>query len=43
MVWNFVNTASGLVTGLDDEDEAKLLRLRTKKMEFVIVPGEYAS
>ena len=40
MVWNFVGTASGLVTGLDGEDEAKLLRLRTKKMELVIVPSE---
>ncbi len=39
MVWNFVGAASGLVTGLDGEDDAKLLRLRTKKMELVIVPG----
>ncbi|EAQ89874.1 hypothetical protein F5144DRAFT_316504 [Chaetomium tenue] len=38
MVWNFVNTAGGLVQELDTEDEVKLLRLRTKKQEFVIVP-----
>ncbi|KAK3298288.1 uncharacterized protein B0H64DRAFT_438778 [Chaetomium fimeti] len=38
MVWNFVNTAGSLVQELDTEDEVKLLRLRTKKQEFVIVP-----
>jgi len=38
MVWNFVNAAGGLVSGLDTEDELKLLRLRTKKHELVIVP-----
>ncbi|KAK4117493.1 hypothetical protein N656DRAFT_773643 [Canariomyces notabilis] len=38
MVWNFVNTAGSLVQELDTEDEVKLLRLRTKKEEFVIVP-----
>lgn len=41
MVWGFINTASGLVTGLDGDDEVKLLRLRTKKNELVIVPGEW--
>ena len=40
MVWAFVAAAGGLVVGLDPEDEMKLLRLRTKKQEFVIVPGE---
>lgn len=40
MVWNFVDAAGGLVVGLDVEDEVKLLRLRTKKNELVIVPGE---
>lgn len=40
MVWAFVEAAGGLVVGLDPEDEVKLLRLRTKKQEFVIVPGE---
>lgn len=40
MVWAFVEAAGGLVVGLDPEDEMKLLRLRTKKQELVIVPGE---
>ncbi|TVY89341.1 Dynein light chain roadblock-type 2 [Lachnellula willkommii] len=41
MIWNFVNSAGGLVHDLDAEDEqddVKLLRLRTKKHELVIVP-----
>ncbi|TAQ88692.1 hypothetical protein B7494_g2964 [Chlorociboria aeruginascens] len=38
MVWNFVNAAGGFVSGLDPDDEMKLLRLRTKKQELVIVP-----
>ncbi|KAK7743939.1 hypothetical protein SLS53_003961 [Cytospora paraplurivora] len=38
MVWAFVNTAGTLVEGLDTEDELKLLRVRTKKQELVIVP-----
>lgn len=40
MVWGFVEAAGGLVCGLDAEDEVKLLRLRTKKNELVIVPGK---
>ena len=39
MVWSFLNAAGSLVDGLDREDEVKLLRLRTKKNELVIVPG----
>ncbi|KAK1758427.1 hypothetical protein QBC47DRAFT_358281 [Echria macrotheca] len=38
MVWNFIATAGSLVQELDTEDEVKLLRLRTKKQELVIVP-----
>ncbi|KAK0655998.1 hypothetical protein B0T16DRAFT_424666 [Cercophora newfieldiana] len=38
IVWNFIGTAGGLVQQLDTEDELKLLRLRTKKQELVIVP-----
>ncbi|KAI1823688.1 hypothetical protein F4861DRAFT_539794 [Xylaria intraflava] len=38
MVWNFISSAEGLVEEIDTEDELKLLRLRTKKQEFVIVP-----
>lgn len=39
MVWSFLGSAGKLVDGLDKEDEVKLLRLRTKKNELVIVPG----
>ncbi|KAI8632805.1 hypothetical protein F5Y19DRAFT_330723 [Xylariaceae sp. FL1651] len=38
MVWSFLSTAGSLVSEIDTEDELKLLRLRTKKQEFVIVP-----
>ncbi|CAJ2504232.1 Uu.00g116260.m01.CDS01 [Anthostomella pinea] len=38
MVWSFLSTAGSLVDEMDSEDELKLLRLRTKKQEFVIVP-----
>ncbi|KAK7426766.1 hypothetical protein QQZ08_006802 [Neonectria magnoliae] len=38
MVWNFVNNAGGFVQELDTEDEVRLLRLRTRKQELVIVP-----
>ncbi|KAF9879347.1 hypothetical protein CkaCkLH20_02890 [Colletotrichum karsti] len=37
-VWNWVNASGTLVLDLDTEDELKLLRLRTKKQELVIVP-----
>ena len=40
MVWAFISAAGTLVEGLDKEDEVKLLRLRTKKNELVIIPGE---
>ncbi|SCO86970.1 uncharacterized protein FRV6_11097 [Fusarium oxysporum] len=38
MVWNYVNSSGSLVQELDGEDELKLLRLRTRKQELVIVP-----
>ncbi|OCK78147.1 hypothetical protein K432DRAFT_406711 [Lepidopterella palustris CBS 459.81] len=38
MVWSFVASAGSLVEGLEKDDELKLLRLRTKKNELVIVP-----
>ncbi|KAJ4385913.1 hypothetical protein N0V85_007989 [Neurospora sp. IMI 360204] len=38
MVWSFVSNAGEFVQELDGEDELKLLRLRTKKQELVIVP-----
>jgi dynein light chain roadblock-type len=39
MVWGFVNSAGDMVKGLDGDDEMKLVRLRTRKHELVIVPG----
>ncbi|KAH7052391.1 hypothetical protein B0J12DRAFT_739912 [Macrophomina phaseolina] len=38
MVYGFVEAAGELVKNLEEEDEVKLLRLRTKKNELVIVP-----
>ncbi|KAG6027791.1 hypothetical protein E4U41_000836 [Claviceps citrina] len=38
MIWNYVNTSSLLVQEVDKEDALRLLRLRTKKQEIVIVP-----
>ncbi|KAF4589574.1 dynein light chain-related protein [Ophiocordyceps camponoti-floridani] len=38
LVWNFVNMSGQLVQDIDNEDELRLLRLRTKKQEIVIVP-----
>ncbi|KND87395.1 hypothetical protein TOPH_07999 [Tolypocladium ophioglossoides CBS 100239] len=38
VIWNFVNTSGQLVQEVDTEDELRLLRLRTKKQEIVIVP-----
>ncbi|KAH8838295.1 hypothetical protein MCOR27_002668 [Pyricularia oryzae] len=38
MVWAFIGAAGTLVEDLDTEDELRLLRLRTKKQELVIVP-----
>ena len=40
MVFSFVSGVGGLVQGMDDEDEVKLLRIRTRKSEIVIVPGQ---
>lgn len=41
LVLKFVEAAGTMVDGLDHEDELRLLRLRTKKNELVIVPSEY--
>lgn len=43
LVLKFVDAASTMVDNLDHEDELRLLRLRTKKNELVIVPSEYFS
>lgn len=42
MVHGFIDAAGELVKNLEEEDEVKLLRLRTKKNELVIVPGKLA-
>ena len=38
-VWKFIGAAGILIDELDKEDDIRLLRLRTKKNELVIVPG----
>ncbi|RYO80880.1 hypothetical protein DL764_009839 [Monosporascus ibericus] len=38
LVWGFLSSAGSLVDEVDAEDELRLLRLRTKKQEVVIVP-----
>lgn len=39
MVFGFVAGAKAFTEGMDKSDEVKLLRLRTRKNEIVIVPG----
>ena len=39
MVYAFVTAAKGFAEGMDAADEVKLLRMRTRKNEIVIVPG----
>ena len=39
MVFAFVVGANAFTEGMDKSDEVKLLRLRTRKSEIVIVPG----
>lgn len=41
MVFSFVSGTGALVEGMDEGDELKLLRVRTRKSEIVIVPGQY--
>ncbi|KAG6100128.1 hypothetical protein E4U30_005354 [Claviceps sp. LM220 group G6] len=38
MIWNYVNASAHLVQDMDNEDALRLLRLRTKRQEIVIVP-----
>lgn len=38
-VWKYVQATEGLVENMDEEDELRLLRVRTKKNELVIVPS----
>lgn len=39
LVFNFVEAAGAFVDGLDKDEEVRLLRVRTKKNELVIVPS----
>ena len=38
-VWRFVQATEGIVGEMDKEDELRLLRIRTKKNELVIIPS----
>ncbi|KAL8666944.1 MAG: hypothetical protein Q9168_007387 [Polycauliona sp. 1 TL-2023] len=40
MVFNFVAAAKDFARGIDEGDDAKLLRMRTRKQEIVIVPDD---
>ncbi|KAF3046062.1 hypothetical protein E8E12_010765 [Didymella heteroderae] len=40
-VWKFFGAAGSLIGGLDKDDDLRLLRLRTKKNELVIVPDPH--
>ncbi|KAL8839648.1 MAG: hypothetical protein Q9170_001654 [Blastenia crenularia] len=41
MVFAFLSAANGFADGMEKGDDAKLLRMRTRKNEIVIVPGQY--
>lgn len=43
MVFSFVSSAKAFTEGMDESDEVKLLRLRTRRNEIVIVPGTHIS
>ena len=38
-VFSFISAAEGLGSSIDNEDDVKLMRMRTRKHEIVIVPG----
>ena len=40
MAYDFVRHAASFATGIQDEDDVQLLRLRMKKSEVLIVPGK---
>ncbi|KAI4269028.1 MAG: hypothetical protein LQ337_007519 [Flavoplaca oasis] len=40
VVFNFVAAAKDFAEGIEKGDDAKLLRMRTRKLEIVIVPGK---
>ena len=39
-VFAFIEGAEGLGASIDHDDDVKLLRMRTRKYEIVVVPGE---
>jgi hypothetical protein len=39
MVWALLGSAGNLVEKLDEENDVKLLTLRMKKNELIIIPG----
>lgn len=39
LVFKFVDAAGTLVDGLDKDEEVRMLRVRTKKNELIIVPS----
>ncbi|KAL9592117.1 MAG: hypothetical protein Q9179_007039 [Wetmoreana sp. 5 TL-2023] len=41
MVFKFVAAANEFAEGMDQGDDTKLLRMRTRKLEIVVVPGQY--
>ncbi|KAL9613541.1 MAG: hypothetical protein Q9167_001926 [Letrouitia subvulpina] len=41
MVFSFMSAAKDFTEGMDQGDEVRLLRMRTRKNEIVIVPGQY--
>lgn len=43
MVFSFMSAAKDFTEGMDQGDEVRLLRMRTRKNEIVIVPGQYKS
>lgn len=40
IVWNYVRATEFMVKELNEDDDARLLRVRTKRHELVIVPGK---
>ncbi|KAK3063241.1 hypothetical protein LTS18_001982 [Coniosporium uncinatum] len=39
IVWNYVKATESMIKELNGDDDARLLRVRTKRNELVIVPG----
>jgi dynein light chain roadblock-type len=39
-VWKFVQASDSLIESMDSDDELRLLRIRTRRNELVIVPSQ---